>query len=1466
MDDDIIFQILSGKDDTAEAEAEESQPQKEEEISPSESENKPEEDTFSLSQVDQEVKAQQEKEKLLKKKAEERRKAEESFIPNIQNPIDFVNYLEIEQTNTKISTAFSNFLIQNHRKQSKLKSVLEIEPHLDINKAIFTEKNRIIKSIYPKNDIIILCDIKGNIIFFSLKEKKKIKELTSQTKSFLPGMNMMNLNLNITINEDTEKIINCLDITDEQDYLFVGYQSGTISVFDLKKNVCKYSVNKIHNFQACIELKYSHREKNVFHILSCDIGGNVSYSVIKDGTLGWRLVSTDKLIENKEIPVFALKFIRPVEFIESIPNIKNLHQTAIFGAMDSIYIYSLEPEINEIASFEKPDYIKDSIIPDIQIGIGKSLINSKFAKIDDRNKLIMAVAWGRAITFYDLPIKDTFIIQPITIGNYVNEVNIIKCGFLSNSVLFLIDEKFTIKIINTRKVGFGAVYVVPLQKRILPPKNNSDSELQNESLLDKNILTQKKIKDEKEIEKDIYQYTIVTNKSSLFILCKNALYFGSLVDWKEFLNKLSQKEEYLSLFSIGIDTYQGKMNALLNIPYEEESRKKLIGDFLRGEISKYVIFTTNSKKFGSFDSPEEVELIKKCMNISIELCLDIESFDFLIKKIEPMFESIEYGEYFLTKLEPFILYDKIKNVILSEEIVKEIIDLYIRKDMSEILSQLLLHINIKCIDTESIKEKITELNLFSPLIYLYMEGSDEDYFAPIKAMFHYFERANELSNFTTYSEVLEFEMLNKVLNSKQYTGHKILWYLKLCLTGRKFPNNDEKMKPELYNKLIPDITYWLITEKVMKVFIDFDPKDYFNILKNIFSLEMYRNILVEKANNIDMKIAITAQLLNDKFSLSDIEPLTLIENIVNYCRDKSKIKIYLYDFVIISSKLNDINKKLRMEAVNFVLSNYGDVVKENNNEELNAFIKNIINFIKNEQMFNDFDYSNILIQIKYDIFDEVKFYLLNKLKQYRKCLELFIQPNSHINDRIKRLFEWIKDIHKGLINNEKGMTMFKNDIINNIKKIADVDINQFESMVKEIFPEEKKKILEKLLSEDKAICLKYIEVLVKFINDNLNNEEEMDKIKQDSESTSFILELHIKLLCEFEKKEEILSALEKNHLYPYEQCMKLCQENKVYDAIIYLYQINGALIYAVDICINRIDEAFKQFLEDVQGGKIKENREIDENHWKKIEKYLNKGINVCENSSQGTDDNIWFNVLSKLFDIEKKLGEFNTKNNKANKELISHMQEILIQNIKALTEKMCSYVSITHMISVVSERNKNAGFKEFRELIMKILYDYSSQTNIFSSTRSLLSNLVMENEALFQTLNLEGELLDRDTCDKCKQEFNKNILSREKVLVFNCKHIFHKKCAIQEKNEQDIVEVCPICQASDIQKSMTKGMSLIRKQSIILDNERYGNREFQVNVSINNQNILKKLKKFDSKLKTKKRISIESLSDDLFNK
>ena len=1215
MDDDIILQILSQKEENS---------------------NKKEEDDNinELLKVNDENEAsnlEKEKKQTLKNDKTKKEKNEEKyFIPNIQNPIDFVNYIEVEQSNTKISQAYSNFIIKNHIKKTKLKSVLEIEPHLDINKNIFSKNNDKILSIFIKNNDLILCNSIGNIIFYSLKEKKITKTLTYPEKFFSLGAVKV-----------SDKTINCLDITDERDFLFVGYNTGIINIFDLNKDLCKYSTSKIHNNSPCIELKYSHREKNNFHILSCDKNGNVSYNIFKTGTLGWRLGSSEKLIEKKDIPIFILKFIRPKEYIENIPIIKDLHQTAIFGSMDSIYIYTLEPKINEIECINKPNYVTENCVPDVQIGVGKSLINYKSTRLDNTNKLIMAVCWGKIIIFYDLFIKDGFIQMPIILGNYINDSPIIKSGFLGNSILYFIDENFILKIINTRKANSGDIKLVQMTNIIKIPKINSDAELLKETLLDRNILNQQKMsspEDGKNI-KNIYSYTIIENKSSLFILCKNSLYYGSLVDWKEFLSKLSQKEDYLSMFALGIDIFQGKMNALLNIPPEEETRKKLIGDFLRDEISKYVIFSTGSKKSGAFDSPEDNELIKNCMNISIDLCLEIESFDFLIKSLEPMFEGIEYGNYFLTKLEPFILYDRIKDVILNEDIIEEIIDLYIKKNMKVILSQLLLHMNIKCLEKEKVKTKIKELNLNSVLIYLYMNGENEDYFEPIKILYQYFISSDELQDFINYNKSLEKHKLSEILESKQYYGHKILWYIKLCLTGRKFPNNDELMKKDLFNKLIPNITYWLLSEKVMNSFLSFDCKDYFSILQNIFSLPLYHQILEETAKDHNTKIQICAQLYNEKYQINDIEPLTLIEYIVNFTNDKNeKIKLYSYIFVIFATKNNNINKKMRKEAINFVLSKYGKIIKEQNNEEITLLTKTIIEILDNEYMFSDYELDSIYESIKSDYFDEVSFFISNKIKKYHRCIDILVKPQANINDKTQRLFDWLSNIYKSLFYNEKGMNEFKNYLKKKLSEIANIDLNKFDEMIKEIFIGERKMVLEQILSKNKQLCLKYIELLLSKYSTNLEREDEIDF--NNHEFVSYFLILHIKLLCDFKKFDEVVKAVEnKDVLYPFNETLKLCSENNIYDAMIHLYKINDESKKGVEKCLERLDDNFDNFISDIKENKVINTQNIENKYLEINSKYLTKGIQVCEHNSETIDDEIWFILLNKLYEFDKKLKE-----------------------------------------------------------------------------------------------------------------------------------------------------------------------------------------------------------------------------------
>ena len=1441
MEDDIVFQILSQKEEKLN---EKEETQNKNELL----EEKIEKDEINIEKDDNLI--------LTNDKPEKKKKEEKYFIPNIQNPIDFVNYIEVEQSNTKITQAYSNFTIKNHKKETKLKSVLEVEPHLDINKTIFSKDKEEILSIYLKNDDLLLCDSLGNIFFYSLKEKKVTKTLNYPEKFF-----------SLNAAKDSDKIINCLDMTDEHDYLFVGYNSGDIHIFDLNKNTSKYSTSKIHNNSPCIELKYSHKEKNNFHILSCDKDGNVSYTIFKMGTLGWRLSSTDKLIEKKSIPIFLLKFIRPKEFINNIQAIQDLHQTAIFASMDSIYIYSLEPQINEIDCISKPNYIKENYVPDIQIGVGKSLINYKTTKLDNTNKLIMAICWGKIIMLYELYIKDKFITAPIILGNYINDAPILKAGFLGNSILYFVDENLILKIINTRKANFGNIQLIPFTNKIKIPKINSEAELLKETLLDRNVLYQQKISDPENanIKKNLYQYTIIENNNSLYILCKNALYFGSLVDWKEFLSKLSQKEDYLSMFSIGIDIYQGKMNALLNIPTEEENRKKLVGDFLRDEISKYVIFSTGKKKSGAFDSQEDQNLIKDCMNISIDLCLEIDSFDYLIKHLEPIFDGIEYGDYFLTKLEPFILYDRIKDVILSEDIIDNIIKLYLEKNMKEILGQLLLHMNIKCLENEHIKKVIKDLNFDSVLIYLYMSGENEDYFEPIKIMYQYFISSFELRDFVNYNQASNNYTLSEILKSKQYYGHKILWYIKLCLTGRKFPNNEEKMNLELFNKLIPNITYWLISEKVMNSFLYFDCKDYFSILQNIFSMQIYNKMLEETAKDHNTQIQISAMLYNEKYQLEDIEPLSLIEYIINLCKDKEdKIKLYLYIFIIISAKNKNIkiHKKLRQESANFVLSNYGNIIQDNNNEEISLLTKSIIDLIDNN-MFNDYDLDSIYESIKSDIFDEVGYYILNKIKKYHKCLELLVKQKSSIHNRTERLFNWISNVYKKLALNEKGINEFKKELKNKLCEIASIDIIKFDQMIKEIFEGERKMVLDKLLSKNRQLCLQYIELLLSKYSKIMDRDEELDFNNQ--EFVSYFLVLHIKLLCEFKKYDDVVKAVEnKNVIYPFHETLKLCSENNIYDAMIYLYKINSESLNGVEQCLERLNDNFQTFLSDIENNTVPNTQHIDEKYIYINTKYLNKGIQVCEHNSESIDDEIWFKLINKLYEFDNKLKqkEEEYKSNNQTKNLIEYFHNQIIQDIKDTLEKICSYVGVKKILNIISDQNKTRGFKDFKELIMKLLLNYGRQTKIFESTKKLLTNLIFENEATFQEMNQEGGLLDLEQCDKCKKNFDDKT-SKESILIFKCQHLFHFKCARKERTENGIELICPICRELEIEQSINTRKTLIRRKSTKLFEGFSHKRDVQNNISSSKQNIMKKLKRFDEKLKIKKRMNIENnLKDD----
>ena len=77
----------------------------------------------------------------------------------------------------------------------------------------------------------------------------------------------------------------------------------------------------------------------------------------------------------------------------------------------------------------------------------------RFAKKDEKNHLLLIVSWGKIIYFYKLPIVNVNSIEEYKeLGYYNNLFNILRIGFMNNSVVYCIDTSFSIKVLDSSKI------------------------------------------------------------------------------------------------------------------------------------------------------------------------------------------------------------------------------------------------------------------------------------------------------------------------------------------------------------------------------------------------------------------------------------------------------------------------------------------------------------------------------------------------------------------------------------------------------------------------------------------------------------------------------------------------------------------------------------------------------------------------------------------------------------------------------------------------------------------------------------------------------------------------------------------------------------------------------------------------------------------------------------------------------
>ena len=1329
----------------------------------------------------------------------------EEILP-YKNSIEFINYMETVYIKSKLEGNENVFQLRNYKQHAKIKFVV-----LDFIKKTtlstrFFRGNNLITSIAAQDDVIFAGNNLGIVRMYSCEKEYEFKSYCTKE-----------------IEVCEKRSVVCMDISADGDFLISGYSNGYLALWDLHSTKCKKLITNVH--KSCIvACKFIRNDKKKFELLSSDADGNVFKIIIKEGFLS---TSVDSFfLIRHDIPIFLINILKieddDKKFFPEFVKTQSL--IVAFGCLDYIMVFMLEPESKRLFKFEKPKYFKDNYVPDINFGIGyvPNIVETEYmesildqtgnqsyiqgqSNIDNsRPQIILAISWGKIIYLYCLPVSNGVMYGFTCAGHYINTSAIIRMGFLSNSIIFFFDKQKFVKVINSSLITPGEVRISADYEMPIPYFDSSRKpELEEGRIVDPDISFQTYVIDKAEnTTKATYNNFILNLPKNIYVLAKKDFYHGRLLNWEQCLNNLQQNAEWMDALTLGLDIYLGKTTALADIPIEENIRKIKVGSVLKNLIHQYVIIHMGSDR-GNILSADKTfqDRLNKCINICIEFCIEIDGIEFLLNSLQPIFDSKGYGDEFIQKLEPFILCDKIINQQLQQMTVSKIIDLYIKNKKFHVLSQILIHLDIQSIDIEYVKYICDQYNLFSPLIYVYSNGADEDYFHPIKKMFDCLEKAKEIKPYVSYSECLKNYSIAELETSKQYIGHKLIWYINLCLQGKKIPSSKIANIPETkFKKLVIKIIFWILSEDILTKLLLFDSSSIFLILTKIFEDDKIKNIIESK----EFDSYNTPSEMGD---MIDLKPITIINLIIAKCKEINKNQILhdMYEFLARISVVKGINlnRPLIIEAGRFLLSfpNRDEkmTLSRGNVSMFTKYIETIsnllIDMIDARKDLEEKDVATLLSESNSSPYVMVKIHLLKMSRKYESCLEVFLQRDNHIKDRELQVFQWIDETFRELEDdNVLSFESLKKEVLNKLPMLADISIPNVTILVEDWYKNEQDEVIHKL-DKFENLQLKYVESVIEKFKDEMDFTAGFNDKKE--KQAMDLLNLHIKLLCEL-FPTQVLPNLKKRK-YPVEECLKECLKHKIFDAAIFLYQANNEIREALDLALEVLNSTFNKILANLSSSNFSDNTNtlLSED----LKSNLKKCVDICENNPDRLEgkegEEIWFLILTNLYNM---IAVFKDKSN-LNEVRKNHFEDLnkkLSQEMKKILEKMCAYVNIDRIIFKVIDNYKQAEFKEFKEVLLKMLSSYSDLKNILISAKNLLANSILYNVIELKKLNQKGNKYNLGKCDQCGKKFN-NVIIDETILLFGCGHKCHVNCALNLGGEK----ICNICSKNEIENSVT---------------------------------------------------------------
>ena len=151
------------------------------------------------------------------------------------------------------------FQIKNYKLHSKIDySVLQFIPKITLSSRFFKNGN-LITSIAGKDDLIFTGNNLGEVRMYSCSKEYEYKSLYLND-----------------IKTETKNSVVCMDVSDNLNFLAVGYLNGFVALWELSSSKCKRLVKDAHIKSSIVAIKFLKAENKYYEILTSVGSGSES--------------------------------------------------------------------------------------------------------------------------------------------------------------------------------------------------------------------------------------------------------------------------------------------------------------------------------------------------------------------------------------------------------------------------------------------------------------------------------------------------------------------------------------------------------------------------------------------------------------------------------------------------------------------------------------------------------------------------------------------------------------------------------------------------------------------------------------------------------------------------------------------------------------------------------------------------------------------------------------------------------------------------------------------------------------------------------------------------------------------------------------------------------------------------------------------------------------------------------------